>query len=1608
MTSPHLYALLVGIDRYQAGFNLNGCVNDIRAVKNFLDARLHQTPNILLLEDEFATRYAIINGFKEHLNSAGKGDIVLFYFCGHGARERVGKEFKDWELDNAHETIVCHDSRSVTGGKRVPDLADKELRYLISLVANKGENSPDHVLVVFDCCHSSSGTRNLEDGIRQIDDIELSREYADFCFKDDITIDRLHPKTFPQANHTFIAACLNTQTAKELIFPGESINRGLFTYSLLKELESQNAATLFYENLIREVQTRVKGFRFHQDPQLEWIEQLNCHNLDKSRQPNRSKLAFLGSPAIIKPRDPSFTLQFRPSVPATRQDPEQQAEWIINAGAFRGIQEGMELAVYPEGSQYEEFEIRVEKGNGTEEIVKPGSQTAIEGIKIKVNQVRATESVIEFVSGTLNRDSHQQFPAIVVKRPEPKVLFYFEGKQHADKLILERVKHKLQEEWKSLVVGVVSDRHQPHQYRLYAVNGQFEIRDGIDNHLLIEAFNGDDENPAINDSKDPTIELVATRVEHIARWTAIRDLENVNSSINKNEIEIEVWHNDKSLTDAHYLLNYEFKDGEWIEPQIRLKLKNKSNKPYFCTILDVKGDYSVGVFPVLEENGDRQDWIQLAAKQEYQATYEGEENLSIGIPEYLVQKGVTKYTETLKLIVSRCHFPVDSFHLNGLDISTERDIILKKKPPIGDWVTKQISFTYTRSNDAVEVNPNPQTELASGISVNADRFSVNASLQPGLAISSQRHLGSDSNPVTSSQPSNQQQEIPVSAKTASLTSSRSWFDTTHVVAIGIDQYTRPTPSLSNAVNDAITVAEIFGNPGSKETIETHLFLGSKQETDPDPDKIRKLIGGAKPGKATKEAIDEFLQNLEVKLKEKAQLKGKKSDRLVFYFAGHGVAIPFADHAAAIAESSTQNHKPQGYLLLQNADQDDPKTFLSLDILLDQIARIPVQHCLIILDSCFAGAVKWSLLKKRDVIIRKTCPSLLDLFIDSPAWQIITSADETQKANDGWKTTLTNNRGSGANSPFVMLLREALLNQEKNCYKNSVATATELNTYLFRELQMLTSSEGKRQTPEIFPILGKHVRGEFVFLQETFEAVREVLQEKSPDPVIDEKDNPYRGLLSYSFDDREIFFGRKRLIDQLVDRVKQNAFPLTIVLGASGSGKSSLVKAGLIPKLFPQPKNAQQLHKGWEECRPGRSPEANLEKTLEKLQIDNISQGERRLLFIDQFEEIETQCQDENQKNQFFKKLIDLLKTKKVDVVLTLRSDFVTTLRNRFESAMTRDNFESKTASNHWVAAQFPVRMMEPEELEEMIEKPASIKAVFFEDKQNEHGKTLVQQLSHEVAGMPGALPLLSVALKSMYQNFAQRYWHEYKLNGETTAKREITWDDYESLGGGVPGALRQKATEEYDNLKYKFDENYDLVKDDEGRPVLAEPEVTGRESSTAQSRKKMLRRAMLRMLTLKGREIVRRQVLESEVIYSSEADTRYCQDVLKRFASPEVRLLVSDQAGDDIYYEPAHDALVREWDYIAAWLEGKEQPDHAPQQSTSEQQQQKENAAQKSQSKPIFGGRLLTYLSHLFTRNGKSTNQESRPFNLTLLQELNTAANTWKNPALLERTDRHE
>ena len=149
-----LWALLVGIDGYKAVNRLNGCVNDVEAMRTFLINQRIPEDHILVLTDQQASRAAILRTFEEFLinNPAiAFNDQILFHYSGHGSQM---PDTTGVEPDGYNETIVPYDSRT----QGIYDIPDKVLASLLARLATmKGTN----ITVILDSCHSGSGTRNI-------------------------------------------------------------------------------------------------------------------------------------------------------------------------------------------------------------------------------------------------------------------------------------------------------------------------------------------------------------------------------------------------------------------------------------------------------------------------------------------------------------------------------------------------------------------------------------------------------------------------------------------------------------------------------------------------------------------------------------------------------------------------------------------------------------------------------------------------------------------------------------------------------------------------------------------------------------------------------------------------------------------------------------------------------------------------------------------------------------------------------------------------------------------------------------------------------------------------------------------------------------------------------------------------------------------------------------------------------------------------------------------------------------------------------------------------------------------------------------------------------
>ncbi len=343
--------------------------------------------------------------------------------------------------------------------------------------------------------------------------------------------------------------------------------------------------------------------------------------------------------------------------------------------------------------------------------------------------------------------------------------------------------------------------------------------------------------------------------------------------------------------------------------------------------------------------------------------------------------------------------------------------------------------------------------------------------------------------------------------------------------------------------------------------------------------------------------------------------------------------------------------------------------------------------------------------------------------------------------------------------------------------------------------------------------------------------------------------PWRGLESYDVEDRPWFAGRERLVAELLARLSSER--LVAVVGASGSGKSSLVRAGMLGALA---EDALPGSAGWTTLvmRPGASPmrqlaavalgAAQASPSLGDLLLRLAEQGEtddvrRTVLVVDQLEEVWTSCDDSRERESFLDALAGIAHETDARVVLVVRGDYFPRLAEHAALAsLARD-------------ATLLVGAPSPAEVRRMVEVPARAAGLTLDTG-------LAETLTDDAGQEPGLLPLLSTSLLQLW---------------ERRDDRRLTYADYVAIGG-LPGAVAHLAEEAY----------HALAESDRGTARVVLLRLAGRSGSG---------------------EVVRRRVPLAEL----EGLPGSTGEVAAALAGARLLTLTGDAV------EVAHESLFREW-----------------------------------------------------------------------------------------------
>ncbi len=390
--------------------------------------------------------------------------------------------------------------------------------------------------------------------------------------------------------------------------------------------------------------------------------------------------------------------------------------------------------------------------------------------------------------------------------------------------------------------------------------------------------------------------------------------------------------------------------------------------------------------------------------------------------------------------------------------------------------------------------------------------------------------------------------------------------------------------------------------------------------------------------------------------------------------------------------------------------------------------------------------------------------------------------------------------------------------------------------------------------------------------------------------------PYIGLLPFSKNEVRYFFGRRKQTAKLIERLRENRF--VAVIGESGSGKSSIVKAGLVPKLEagimigkarywhvvemrpgknPLQSLAKGLHEslgnefekntdlpnsaGYIESRLNHIPKQALLELLERLIPDDDT---AMLLVVDQFEEIFRFESDihRDEAEKFATILIEAVKQQKLPiyVVITMRSEFIGDC-SKFEG------LPEKISESPFV-----VPRLDRKALEEAIEGPATMVNCEVEP-------ALVNRLCNEVSITQDQLPIIQHLLMRLYLNRGK--------------SNQLTMAEYGKVGG-VSQALNNHVNHIYD----QFDDK--------------KQETTER---------------LFRCLTQKTIEgnRVRRPTAIKDILKLFEFDKDLLYEVITELSARQNSFLISDtdELTDESIIDITHESLIRNWKRLKTWVDNE-------------------------------------------------------------------------------------
>jgi hypothetical protein len=650
----HLYALLVGIDEYLVPRPLKGCVADIREYEKFLRGRIDQRAfdlHVRILIDGEATRAAVLGGLREHLGQAGPAGAALLVFCGHGSQQpsahaRIEPELKD-------ETLVCFDSR--IGGS---DLADKEIGRCLREISGKGA----HVVVILDCCHSGSGTRNLDgtgDSGRSAPP-RFDPGPAGYAPVLEGGVKARSGWTLPAGSrHVLLAACSSRETAAEVLVGGRM--RGAFSASLLQALNSC-PATISYSSLFESAATGVRARGLAQNPQLEAIDALE---LD---------LPFLGGAVATRPR-----------LLSVRRD--CGGRWMLNMGAIHGLRpprDPVRLILFPRGTPAGEM----------------GSDSQAVG-SAAITEVFSSTSAV-----TLDFNPEPEltgFDAFLEWDPSRALMVLLAGRPEGTRDLR-----------RAIGVGGPGGRRSPYVTEgppgspLLAVASDEGFEIFLDGHPSPVT--------SVNYAWPDAAVAAVARLEHIACWRQVREWRgSENCAIANEDLEIALLHGKQVIDQRNVRLEYYECDGQLRKPGFAVRVRNLGATNLWFALLALTESF--GIVPLLEEQS-----VALAPGQALFAR--GGQTLYTSLPTWLLERGATETVDMLRVLISESPFDGRLFRQPPLSDAGARSAATRLEPPFAgsanavDWKVIDIPVRTIRAHPWQPLGPH-ELQLPAGVRLSA-------------------------------------------------------------------------------------------------------------------------------------------------------------------------------------------------------------------------------------------------------------------------------------------------------------------------------------------------------------------------------------------------------------------------------------------------------------------------------------------------------------------------------------------------------------------------------------------------------------------------------------------------------------------------------------------------------------------------------------------------------------------------------------------------------------------------------------------------------------------------------------------------------------------------